>query len=82
VQGVATASFLAYLSSLCASQFTATQYALLTSLAVVASHVIGGFSGYLVDAVGFQNFYTLALLCALPAMSLMLLIVKRFPGET
>jgi hypothetical protein len=49
---------------------------------VVASHVIGGFSGYLVDAVGFQNFYTLALLCALPAMSLMLLIVKRFPGET
>jgi len=82
VQGVATASFLAYLSGLCAAAFTATQYALLTSLAVVGSHVIGGFSGYLVDAVGFQHFYAFALLCALPAMSLMLLIVKRFPGET
>jgi len=79
VQGLATASFLAYLSSLCALAFTATQYALLTSLAVVASHLLGGFSGYLAAAVGFQGFYTLALLCALPAMGLMLIILRRFP---
>ncbi len=78
VQGVATASFLAYLSGLCAAQFTATQYALLTSLAVVGSHTIGGFSGYLAGAVGFQNFYLVAMLCALPAMLLMLLILRRF----
>jgi PAT family beta-lactamase induction signal transducer AmpG len=82
VQGVATASFLAYLSSLCAAEFTATQYALLTSLAVVGTHTLGGFSGYLVDAAGFQGFYALALLCAVPAMILMLLILKRYPGET
>lgn len=81
VQGVATASFLAYLSGLCAARFTATQYALLTSLAVVGSHTIGGFSGYLAGAVGFQNFYLLAMLCALPAMGLMLLILRRFSGE-
>jgi PAT family beta-lactamase induction signal transducer AmpG len=80
VQGLATAAFLAYLSSLCAAEFTATQYALLTSLAVVASHVLGGWSGYLVDAVGFQMFYTLALGCALPAMALMLIILRRFPN--
>lgn len=78
VQGVATASFLAYLSGLCAARFTATQYALLTSLAVVGSHTIGGFSGYLASTVGFQNFYLLAMLCALPAMGLMLLILRRF----
>ena len=82
VQGVATASFLAYLSGLCAARFTATQYALLTSLAVVGSHTIGGFSGYLADAVGFQNFYLLAMLCALPAMGLMILILRRFSGDT
>jgi PAT family beta-lactamase induction signal transducer AmpG len=84
VQGVATASFLAYLSGLCAAAFTATQYALLTSLAVVASHALGGFSGYLADAVGWQHFYALAMLCALPAMGLMLLILRRFPrfGES
>eukprot|EP01037_Dinobryon_pediforme_P011981 gene11981-12070_t len=82
VQGIATASFLAYLSGLCAARFTATQYALLTSLAVVGSHTIGGFSGYLAGAVGFQNFYLLAMLCALPAMALMLLILRRFPGDS
>ena len=82
VQGVATASFLAYLSGLCAARFTATQYALLTSLAVVGSHTLGGFSGYLAAQVGFPAFYGLAMLCALPAMALMLLILRRFPGET
>ena len=81
VQGVATAAFLAYLSSLCAARFTATQYALLTSLAVVGTHTLGGFSGYLVDAAGFQAFYALAMLAALPAMILMLLILKHFPGD-
>jgi PAT family beta-lactamase induction signal transducer AmpG len=79
VQGVATASFLAYLSGLCAVTFTATQYALLTSLAVVGSHTIGGFSGYLAASVGFQGFYALAMLCALPAMILMIFIIKIFP---
>lgn len=82
VQGVATASFLAYLSGLCAARFTATQYALLTSLAVVGSHTIGGFSGYLVASVGFQAFYALSMLCALPAMALMLIILRRFSGDT
>jgi PAT family beta-lactamase induction signal transducer AmpG len=59
--------------------FTATQYALLTSLAVVGSHTIGGFSGYLAASVGFQGFYALAMLCALPAMILMIFIIKIFP---
>ncbi len=79
VQGVATASFLAYLSTLCAPAHTATQYALLTSLAVVGSHTIGGFSGFLADAVGWQSFYGLAMLCALPAMLLMVIILRTQP---
>ena len=79
VQGVATASFLAYLSSLCAAEFTATQYALLTSLAVVAAHTLGGFSGYAVESLGFQGFYTLAMGAAFPAMAVMLVLLRRFP---
>jgi MFS transporter, PAT family, beta-lactamase induction signal transducer AmpG len=79
VQGVATASFLAYLSSLCAAEFTATQYALLTSLAVVAAHTLGGFSGFAVEALGFQGFYTLAMGAAFPAMAAMLILLRRFP---
>ncbi len=79
VQGVATAAFTAYLASLCKAEFTATQNALLTSLAVVAAHTLGGFSGYAVDALGFQGFYTMALGAALPAMAIMLVILRRFP---
>jgi len=77
VQGVATASFLAYLSTLCSRAHTATQYALLTSLAVLGSHVIGGFSGFVAEAVGWQAFYGIAMACALPAMTLMLIILRR-----
>ena len=79
VQGVATAAFTAYLASLCRAEFTATQNALLTSLAVVAAHTLGGFSGYAVDALGFPGFYTMALGAALPAMVIMLVILRRFP---
>lgn len=82
VQGVATASFLAYLSRLCARRHSATQYALLTSLAAVGSHTIGGFSGFVAQLVGWPVFYGLAMLCALPAMALMLVILRREQGET
>ncbi len=69
--GLASAAFLAYLSTLCAPQFAATQYALLSSVAPIASHTVGGFSGYLVEATGWTVFYTLAMLASLPAMIMM-----------
>ena len=72
VQGLATAAFLAYLSGLCAPQFAATQYALLSSVAPIASHTVGGFSGYIVQATGWTVFYTLAMLASLQAMIIML----------
>jgi PAT family beta-lactamase induction signal transducer AmpG len=78
-QGIASAAFLAYLSSLCTPRFAATQYALLSSLAPIASHTVGGFSGYLVQATGWTAFYALAMLAALPAMLIMLLIIRRYP---
>ena len=78
-QGVATAAFLAYLSTLCSVEHTATQFALLTSVAPLASHTVGGFSGYLAQATGWTAFYTLAMLASLPAMLLMLHILRRYP---
>lgn len=76
-QGLATAAFLAYLSGLCSPAFAATQFALLTSLAPLASRTIGGFSGYLQVAVGWPAFYAIAMLASLPAMALMLFILLR-----
>jgi len=77
--GLVDAAFIAYLSGLCAVAYTATQYALLSSLAAVASRTIGGFSGYLADAVGWAWFYVLTMVAALPAMGLMLYLLRHYP---
>ncbi len=81
VQSMATAAFVAYLSSLCRLRFTATQYALLTSVAALASHTVGGLSGFLAAAMGWTAFYAMTTFAALPSMLLMLRILRRFPPE-
>lgn len=78
-QGMADAAFITYLSSLCSREFTATHYALLSSLAAIAVHTIGGASGILADRLGWTGFYTLCLFAALPSMGIMLYILRRFP---
>ena len=52
-EGFADAAFLTYLSGLCNPAFTATQYALLSSLAPLALRTIGGLSGVMAAAMGF-----------------------------
>ncbi|MDE2199944.1 MAG: MFS transporter [Rhodospirillales bacterium] len=77
VGGLASAAFLAYLSTLCTASFAATQYALLSSLAPLAARTVAGFSGYLAQAVGWPAFYTIAMLASLPAMMIMLYNIRR-----
>ncbi len=81
VQAMAVAAFVAYLSSLCALRFTATQYALLSSIAALASHTVGGLSGFAAAALGWTPFYAIAMFAAAPSMVLMLYILRRFPPE-
>ncbi len=78
-EGMADAAFITFLSGLCAPAFTATQYALLSSLAALALRTIGGLSGFIAQAVGWTAFYGLAMFAALPAMLLMLRILRRYP---
>ncbi len=78
-EGMADAAFITYLSGLCSPTFTATQYALLSSLAAVALRTVGGLSGFLAEAVGWVPFYAIAMFAALPAMALMLRILRRYP---
>ena len=54
-QGMADAAFITYLSGLCSREFTATHYALLSSLAAIAVHTIGGASGVLAAQVGWVS---------------------------
>jgi PAT family beta-lactamase induction signal transducer AmpG len=77
-QGCATAAFLAYLSGLCSTAHTATQFALLTSLAPLSANLAGGLSGFLAARVGLPTFYALAMLASLPGMLLMLFILGRY----
>ncbi len=78
-QGMADAAFLTFLSGLCTRSFAATHYALLSSLAAIAIHTLGGFSGVLAAQLGWKEFYTLCLFAALPAMGLMLRLLRRYP---
>ena len=78
-EGMADAAFISYLSSLCAVAFTATQYALLSSLAAVGLRTLGGFSGVLAGALGWVPFYALTIMAAAPAMLIMVWLLRRFP---
>lgn len=78
-EAMADAAFLTYLSSLCSVAFTATQYALLSSLAAVGLRTIGGLSGFLAAALGWERFYGMTIFAALPAMLIMVGLLRRFP---
>ncbi len=71
--GIASAAFIAYLSSLTNIQYSATQYALFSSMMVLAPKWIAGFSGSFVDAFGYQSFFVSTALLGLPVLVLVYL---------
>ncbi len=77
--GLADAAFVAYLSGLTRTAFTATQYALLSSLASLPLRTVGGLSGYLAEAMGWTRFFLLTTAAALPGLAIMLVLLRRFP---
>ena len=79
VESLADAAYLTYLSVLCAPAFTATQYALLSSLAPLPARTLGGLSGFMAAALGWKLFYSVAMLSSLPGMALMLIILRWYP---
>ncbi len=66
--GLAGAAFIAYLSSLTNAAYTATQYALFSSLMTLPAKVLGGFSGVVVEAYGYEWFFSYAALLGVPAI--------------
>jgi PAT family beta-lactamase induction signal transducer AmpG len=76
-QGVADAAFLTFLSALCAREFAATQYALLSSVPQLAIHTIGGASGVMAASLGWTWFYVVCMVGAVPGMLLMVLLLRR-----
>jgi PAT family beta-lactamase induction signal transducer AmpG len=77
--GFATSAFIAWLSSLTNTAYTATQYALFSSLMTLPAKFVGGFSGIVVDHEGYAIFFLYAGLLGVPAILLVLLLIYRQP---
>ncbi|WP_444908969.1 AmpG family muropeptide MFS transporter [Microbulbifer sp. TRSA005] len=75
--GMANAVLVAYLSSLANKAYTATQYALFSSLMTLPGKFISGFSGIVVDAQGYAQFFIYAALMGLPAIFLSIYFWRR-----
>jgi PAT family beta-lactamase induction signal transducer AmpG len=70
-QGFAGVVLVAFMSSLTDRNFTATQYALLASLANLPGKFIGGVSGYIVEATNYQTFFIFSTLSVIPTLLLL-----------
>jgi PAT family beta-lactamase induction signal transducer AmpG len=66
--GMGTAAFIALLMALCDHRYSATQFALLSSLASLGRVFIAPTSGYVVESVGWANFFLIAVLTAGPGL--------------
>jgi PAT family beta-lactamase induction signal transducer AmpG len=75
--GIAAAAFIAYLSGLTHSAYTATQYALFSSLMTLPAKMIGSFSGLWVASYGYAVFFVYSALLGIPAIALVLWLMRE-----
>jgi len=76
--GLASAAFIAFLSSLTNISFTAVQYAIFSSLMTLLPKVLGGYSGTMVEAMGYQQFFLITAFMGLPVLILIFWANKHF----
>ena len=74
--GIASAAFVAYMSSLTNVNYSATQYALFSSMMLLLPKFIAGYSGMFVDAFGYGNFFTATAMLGAPVLLLVWLASK------
>jgi PAT family beta-lactamase induction signal transducer AmpG len=79
--GLAGSAFIAYLSRLTNTAYTATHYALFSSLMTLAPKFLSGFSGVIVDAQGYIFFFIYASLLGLPAIFLVMYLMRSTNTE-
>jgi MFS transporter, PAT family, beta-lactamase induction signal transducer AmpG len=79
---MAGAALVAYLSGLCSPAFTATQYALLSSLAAVGRTLVASLGGVMATRYGWVDFFLLSTIATVPALLLLIWIAARSPGQS
>lgn len=75
--GIASAAFIAYLSSLTNVQYSATQYALFSSMMLLAPKWLAGFSGVAVDAMGYPLFFAGTAVLGVPVLVLVWILMEK-----
>ncbi len=76
--GLGTAAFVAFIARETSPAFTATQFALLTSFSAVPRTFCNATTGFLVEALGWENFFLLCTALALPGMFLLFKVAPFF----
>lgn len=79
--GMGTAAYAGFMASLCNRRFSATQYALLSSLMGLPRTLFGGGSGYLAQYFGWENYFLFCATIALPGLLLYFMVPKGASGE-
>ncbi len=75
--GLGTAAFLAFLMRLCKKQYSATQYAILSSFFIIGSRVAGALGGITAQSFGYTKFFFITFLASLPAFALLPFVFKN-----
>ena len=75
--GLASAAFVAFLSSLTNIKFTAMQYALFSSLMVFFPKMLGGYSGMMVEGIGYSKFFLITAIIGIPVLLLIMIASKK-----
>jgi len=78
--GIATAAFIAFLSSLTNVSFTAMQYAIFSSIMTLFPKLLGGYSGSMVESIGYPNFFIMTALLTVPVLFL-IPMARRFIND-
>jgi PAT family beta-lactamase induction signal transducer AmpG len=75
--GIATTTFIAYLSSLTNQAYTATQYALFSSIMLLLAKFVAGFSGLVVDQTSYTIFFIYAAALGLPSIFFIMILMRH-----
>ena len=76
--GLAVAAGVAFLSTLVSKEFSATQYAAFTSVTLLLPKLLAGYSGVMVDSMGYQGFFILTAVIGSPVIVLILCIWRPY----
>lgn len=80
--GMAGTALVTYISTLCSPGFTATQYALLSSFALLGRTIVGSSGGWLSERIGWVPFFVLTTVASLPAILLVVWIERRSAAQS